>query len=139
MYAEGNDVPEDDAEAVRWYRLAAEQGHASAQNNLGLMYAEGNGVPEDDAEAVRWYRLAAEHGHALAQTNLGFMYGNGDGVPEDLVLAYMWFNLSAAQGNETAQGNEEGIEQYMTREQIAEAQRLSREWIAAHHPQDPLR
>ena len=58
---------EDDAEAVRWYRLAAEQGHASAQFNLGLMYARGLGVSEDDAEAVRWYRLAAEQGHASAQ------------------------------------------------------------------------
>ncbi len=63
------------------------------------------------------------------------MYGNGDGVPVDLVFAYMWFNLSAAQGNETAQSNEEKIEQYLTREQIAEAQSLSREWMETH-PQD---
>ena len=63
------------------------------------------------------------------------MYANGDGVPKDLLFAYMWFNLSAAQGNETAQSNNEIIEQQMTREQIAEAQRLSREWIEAH-PQD---
>ena len=55
---------EDDAEAVRWYRLAADQGHAYAQNNLGAMYANGDGVPEDDAEAVRWYRLAADQGDA---------------------------------------------------------------------------
>ena len=134
IYAEGDGVPEDDREAVRWYRLAAEQGHASAQSNLGVMYDNGNGVPEDDVEAVRWYRLAAEQGDALAQSNLGFMYASGDGVPEDLVFAYMWFNLSAAQGNESAQRNEERIEQYMIREQIAEAQRLSREWIGTHPP-----
>ena len=96
------------------------------------MYSRGEGLPEDDAEAVRWYRLAAEQGDALAQSNLGFMYGNGDGVPKDLVFAYMWFNFSAAQGNETAQSNEERIEQYMTRDQIAEAQRLSREWLERH-------
>ena len=53
MYANGEGVPEDDAEAVRWYRLAAEQGYAAAQFNLGFMYANGEGVPEDDAEAVR--------------------------------------------------------------------------------------
>jgi len=47
-------------EARRWYRLAAEQGLAIAQTNLGIGYANGLGVPEDDAEAVRWYRLAAE-------------------------------------------------------------------------------
>ena len=52
IYAEGDGVAEDDAEAVRWYRLAAEQGHASAQYNLGLMYAEGNGVPEDNEAGI---------------------------------------------------------------------------------------
>ena len=64
MYANGEGVPEDDAEAVRWLRLAADQGHADAQHNLGWMYANGEGVPEDDAEAARWYRLAADQGHA---------------------------------------------------------------------------
>ena len=52
-------------------RLAAEQGNANAQFNLGLMYANGEGVPEDDAEAVRWYRLAAEQGNANAQSISG--------------------------------------------------------------------
>ncbi len=60
MYQFGLGVPQDDAEAVRWYRLAAEQGDAGAQAKLGLMYGSGRGVPQDDAEAVRWYRLAAE-------------------------------------------------------------------------------
>ena len=83
MYDNGDGVPENDAEAVRWYRLAAEQGYASGQYNLGLMYDLGEGVPEDDAEAVRWYRLAAEQGNASAQFNLGNIYFNGTGVPEN--------------------------------------------------------
>ena len=62
------------------------------------------------------------------------MYANGEGVPEDDVLAYMWWNLAAAQGYEDAQGNKDILEQQMTREQIAEAQRLSREWLEAHPP-----
>ena len=132
MYAHGEGVPEDDIEAVRWYRFAAEQGWVNAQYNLGLMYADGEGVPEDDEEAVRWYRLAADQGYASAQTNLGLMYANGEGVPEDLVLAYMWYNLSAGQGNSYARWYKIIVEQRMTREQIAEAQRLSREWIATH-------
>tara|TARA_R110000765_G_scaffold324976_2_gene416497 strand:+ start:916 stop:1131 length:216 start_codon:yes stop_codon:yes gene_type:complete len=61
-------------ETVSWYRLAAEQGDADAQYNLGIMYDTGRGVPENDAEAVRWYRLAAEQGDANAQFNLGGMY-----------------------------------------------------------------
>jgi TPR repeat protein len=98
------------------------------------MYANGEGVPQDNTEAVRWFRLAAEQGMAEAQTSLGVRYALGEGVPEDDVLAYMWWNLAAAQGYETAQDNKDLIEERVTREQIAEAQRLSREWLEAHPP-----
>ena len=71
MYDYGWGVPEEDREAVRWYRLAADQGNARAQDLLGFMYRfGGEGVPRDDREAVRWYRLAADQGHAGAQTSL---------------------------------------------------------------------
>ena len=132
MYATGEGVPEDYAEAARWYRLAAEQGYAAAQSNLGLMYIYGSGLPQDYAEAARWVRLAAEQGDADAQYLLGFLYDNGEGVVEDNVLAYMWYNLAADQGSEIALDNKDIVEQRMTREQIAEAQRLSREWLEAH-------
>ncbi len=82
-------------------------------------------------------RARAEQGNPIAQYNLGLMYANGFGVPEDNVLAYMWYNLAAAQGGEAverAQSNKDTLEERMTREQIAEAQRLSREWIEAHPP-----
>ena len=61
-YDTGEGVPQDDAEAVRWYRLSAEQGHAGAQYSLGVKYDIGRGVPQDDAEAVRWYRRARRAG-----------------------------------------------------------------------------
>jgi len=135
-YDFGKGVPEDDAEAVRWYRLAAEQGSARAQVNLGFAYANGQGVPEDYAEAVRWYRLAAEQGDADAQYNLGVHYGNGEGVPQDDVQAHMWFNLAASRmtgemREKTASARDE-IRALMTPEQVAEAQRLAREWDEAH-------
>ena len=63
-YATGQGVAKDDAEAARWYRMAAEQGNPDAQFNLGLSYAKGQGVAKDNAEAVHWYRLAAEQGNA---------------------------------------------------------------------------
>ena len=63
-------MPQDYAEAVKWYRLAADQGYASAQADLGSMYASGRGVPQDDAEAVKWFRLAADQGDVWAQLNL---------------------------------------------------------------------
>ena len=77
MYANGDGVPEDDAEAVRWFRLTAEQGHVEAQFVLGILYAAGNGVPKDDAEALRWVRRAAEQGSARATYGLGVMYATG--------------------------------------------------------------
>ena len=60
MYHEGEGVKQDDAEAVTWYRLAAEQGYAKAQSNLGSQCREGKGVKQDDKEAVAWYRKPAE-------------------------------------------------------------------------------
>ena len=62
MYLNGDGVPEDDAEAVKWYRKAAEQGYAAAQDNLGGMYVKGEGVPQYDAAAVKWYRKAGRAG-----------------------------------------------------------------------------
>ena len=96
-------VPEDEGESLRWYRLAANQGDASAQNLLGLFYDNGAGVPEDDTEAVRWYRLAADQGYARAQFNIGFSYANGEGVPEDDTEAVRWYRLAADQGYARAQ------------------------------------
>ena len=47
MYSNGEGVPKNDAEAVRWYRMAAEQGDTQAQVNLGVMYSNGEGIPKD--------------------------------------------------------------------------------------------
>ncbi len=63
----------DYAAALRELRPLAEQGHADAQFNLGVMYSQGQGVSQDYAESVKWYRKAAEQEHASAQINLGFM------------------------------------------------------------------
>ena len=104
-YDIGLGVPQDDAEAVRWYRLAADQGNATAQYNLGLMYAIGEGVLKDDAEAVRWYRLSADQGNATAQYNLGIRYAIGRGVLKDDAEAVRWYRLSAEQGDADAQYN----------------------------------
>ena len=83
MYESGKGVPKDYDQAIKWYRLAAEQGAAIAQSNLGWMYANGHGVLKDYNEAIRWYRLAAEKGNAAAQNSLGATYETGRGVPQD--------------------------------------------------------
>ncbi|MGO8831974.1 MAG: tetratricopeptide repeat protein [Roseiarcus sp.] len=92
-------------------------------------------VGQDYAEAAHWYRKAAEQGGArsqISQNILGSMYAEGKGVPQDLVLAHMWLNLAAAQGDErpadeNAAQERNRLESRMTREQVAEAQRLARE------------
>ena len=128
MYANGQGVPQDYAAAVNWYRKAAEQGDNGAQVNLGLMYDNGQGVQQDYATAMSWYRKAAEQGYAPAQNNLGVMYDNGEGVGQDDVSAHMWFNLAVANGFKEAVRNRDMVARHMTPEQIAEAQKLVREW-----------
>ena len=130
MYAEGQGMPQNYTEAVKWYRLAADQGDADAQTNLGTMYYFGKAVPQDYGEAMKWYRLAAEQGVAGAQYNLGGMYANSLGVRQNNVQAYMWISLAAAQGHELAAKGVEFLEKEMTPDQLAEAQRLAREWTA---------
>ena len=115
-----------------------ERGDASAQLTLGFMYDRGQRVPQQSATAAFWYGRAADQGHADAQFNLGRMYANGDGVPRDSIEAHMWYDLSAAQlsGEEREKlvRFSDAIAERMTAEQIAEAQRLAREWTPTPEP-----
>ena len=120
----------DYATALREWTPLAEQGHATAQYNLGLMYYEGDGVPENDKTAVKWFRLAAEQGNANAQFNLGFMYVNGTGVIQDYVRAHMWWNIAASSGDtDNALGNRDKVAGMMTPADISTAQKLARECV----------
>jgi len=132
LYGTGQGVARDDAEALKWLRLAARQGNAAAQARLGVMHEHGQGVPQDYAEARKWYRVAAEKGDAEAMTNLGVMYSEGHGVPVDLVRAHVWFNLAAAKGGDRAAKQRGVVTKMMTPAQLAEARRLAREWLAIH-------
>ena len=132
-YQSGKGVAKDVHQAVLWFRKAAEQGDAAAQTMLGWLFARGEGVAEDDSQAVCWFREAAEQGEALAQLTLGLMYAGGEGVPEDPVQAYAWYNLAAAQGQHgvSEKASEEKVSlNWLDRNQIAAAQRLSRELAA---------
>ena len=91
--------------SFKWYKKAAKQGNAEAQNCLGVCYEDGNGVTKDLSEAAKWYRKAAEQGNAAAQCNLGVCYYNGYGVTKDLAEAVKWFRKAADQGDAPAQYN----------------------------------
>lgn len=103
MYDKGEGVPQDYAEAMKWYRRAADQGDALAQINIGAMFSTGEGVSQNHAEAVKWWRLAADQGNADAQTRMGLMYSNGTGVPQNDVEAVRLYRLAADQGDAFAQ------------------------------------
>ena len=101
MYAEGQGVPQNFAEAVSWYRKAADQGLALGQINLGGMYVAGQGVPQDYVQAHKWYNLAASR-----------------------------FPASETKDREIAAKNRDIVAAKMTPAQIAEAQKFAREWNA---------
>jgi TPR repeat protein len=133
MYSWGQGVPADRKEALRWYRRAAEQGDAVAEAEVGAAYwgiwGPPDIIPRDYSEAAKWYRKAADQGQREAQFALGFMYEDGTvGVPQDYALAHMWLNLAASQGHLVAKIELDKLVSKMTAEQIAEAQRLAREW-----------
>ena len=90
------------AEAAKWFAMAAEQGYAKAQYNLGTLYESGDGVGKSMAQALKWYRLAAEQQDAPAQYALGTLYRDGQGVKKNTRLAREWLQRAAAQGHAPA-------------------------------------
>jgi TPR repeat protein len=137
----------DDDEAMMWLRRAAERGHTEAGWRLGSYYMV-KGSQDDSEEAVKWFRRGAEKGDPVSQKALGEMYADGDGVPQDYVSAYKWYEL-AAQGALPKESGAQAVSPKealrfkkmvmglrdklattkMTSQQIAEAQRLAREWL----------
>lgn len=103
-YYFGQGVTQDYTEAVKQYRLAAEQGYVGAQSNLGMVAALVSFVSMGGA-FVWWFRRAAAQGNATAQFYLGVCYYNGLGVTQDYTQAVRWFRRAAAQGHAQAQNN----------------------------------
>jgi TPR repeat protein len=113
-------VAQNYTEAARLYRLAAEQGHAVAQNNLGWFYANGFGVTQDFDEASHWFKKSAAQGNSRARVNLGWLadkvfdveyqtakkYQKGDGVPKDAVEAFNWMQKAAQSDLESTKVND---------------------------------
>jgi TPR repeat protein len=98
-------VPLDYKKAMYWYRKAAVQGYAQAQNSVGVMYINGQGVNKDIKQGVDWYRKAAEQGYAQAQYNLGVAYNDGIGVKQEFKQAIHWYSKAAEQNDALAQFN----------------------------------
>lgn len=132
MYHNGQGVTQDYTEAVTWLRKAGDNGDAFARNVLGMMYDLGQGLTQDYGEAVKLFRKAADQGNASAQYNLALSYRDGKGVTQDYVNAHMWSNLAASRSSggdqKTYAELRDSLAAKMTAAQVAEAQRLAREW-----------
>lgn len=131
LYANGFGVPMDDAQALKWYGLAADQGHPEAQFNLGVMYANGWGVPVDDAAAVRYYRLAAEQGFLIAQTSLAAVCHAGRGVNENIMDAYKWYAIAAGLGDVNAEFKRDAVAAELSADDLQAAKQMAQTWLDA--------
>ena len=100
--------------------------------SIVLLLAFGTGVWSNTPEKIAEWKESAEKGEAWGQYNLGFAYANGDSVPEDYAMAYAWWNIASANGEATAKLSKKDLAERMTKEQIAEAQKLSREMVEAN-------
>ena len=103
LHYRGNTVPKSLSEAAKWFRVAADNGHAGAQYNLGIMAFLGQGMTKDYTKAAKWFRMAGEQNHAAAQYNLGFLYYVGRGVAKDDASAYVWIDRAASLGDKKAE------------------------------------
>lgn len=128
MYQNGLGVRQNHAEALDLLNRAASKGDTDAMASLGQMYSDGEGVERDYSKALEYLKPAANAGNWGAQYTLGAMYADGRGVPQDYVEAHKWFNILAAVGFEQVVEARSRLAKRMTLEQIAEAQRLAREW-----------
>lgn len=88
---------------LKYYRKAAEGGHAAACENLGMLYGLGKDVPKNNSEAHRWFLHGAKIGSPFCQYIVGLHYKSGVGVSENIEIAYQWFFKAAAQGEPHAQ------------------------------------
>ena len=132
-------VTKDEVAAAKWYRKAAVQNYAPAQFKVGSCYSGGRGVEKDFVEAVKWFLKAAELNDTDGQTALGLSYAAGLGVERNLVEAYAWSNL-AARTEERASEARRHLEREMSPQQVAEAQKRTKElraWIEAKPSVNP--
>jgi len=124
MYDSGYyDLPQNYAEALKWYLRAADQGSYSAQYYLAIMYAEGKGVRKNLAKAAKWYRKSAQW-YPWAQLQLGIMYTKGQGVWKNHAKAAKWFREAAERRLAEAQ--------YRLGVMYAEGRGVARDDVEAH-------
>ena len=135
MHLLGEGVTRNPAAAVNWLGRAAARGEADAQFEIGRMYYRGDGLPQDHVLAARWVGRSARLGQTQAQALFGYMHEHGEGVAQDYVKAHKWYNLAVSrlssrdeEVREIAREGRDRVASRLAEAQLAEAQRLAREW-----------
>lgn len=122
----------DRYQAFKWYSLAAELDCVASQFNLGHMYRNGTGTKQNMQKSLEWFERAADLGDAESQFMAAEMHGTGSGVPRDLTKAYMWYKIAYTtmepRFRNIAKAEMDLLKPEMTKEQIAEAEKLAAEW-----------
>ncbi len=136
LYQAGLGVPKNYPEAIKWYQKASTQQHPEALNNLAYMYDLGLGVEQNRKKAFELYKSSAELGFVRAMLNLGVSYTQGEATKVSYVQAYKWLDLARFYSQSSrdmklkwnVRGQLEKIEPQMTQGQIAEGQKLAKQW-----------
>lgn len=122
---------DQNSEAIKWARLAADKGGGGGQSLLGWMYYLGQGVPKDDNQALQWARKAAEQGMGGGKSLLALLYQNGKaGLAQNAVEADKWYILACKMEttNKTLQFARRVLEDSMSIEDREEALRRADAW-----------
>lgn len=111
------------------FQKSADQGHAAAQNNLGVIHREGLETQKDEQAALSWFRKAAEQGHAKAQSNLGHQLGANNPDRTKRLEALKWLLLAVDQKEITAVKTMEELEPSLPKEDLAEARQAADDFL----------
>ena len=101
---DGTGIAQDQVEALRWFRKAAEAGNGDAMNGVGYYYKQGwGGLDKDPVQAVAWFRKAAEQDNVFGMTSLGISLAEGaQSLPKDTETAAYWLRRASELGNKKA-------------------------------------
>jgi TPR repeat protein len=133
QYQMGQNIRQDDAEALKWYRKAATQGHARAYWGVGFMYDFGKGgVEKDDAEAVKWYHQGALLGDPGCQGQLAEFYSTGRAVKRSYHQAYFWQLLSEKAAPGAYRHGGPAPASHLSTQQLEAIEKKVEEWLKEH-------
>jgi uncharacterized protein len=132
IYFQGLGVAQDFKKARKWLMLSAEQGDDRAMYNLGVIYLQGAGITKNPEKAFSLFESSAKKGNVKAQNALGEMFAFGDGITKNFVQAFKWWSIAYVNGDKGVLRNLNIAKKRLNRVQIAEAQKLAREWVEEH-------